>query len=333
MALRNSIRRDRRRSCYSNLENIQRMVEKLFRRGKARLSVRRFMVKKMFINDFLQALTIISLSLGGLNSVTLGNAQEIPTESGVDAVSVVPEKNKGKPVFKTLQSFPASEAAANEETSAPFDYTSLYDGSSPLKRLDKTAPIWVSADRKFVILGGKTCLRDGLLEFFACRKNSKEHESIVSLDIPPHLIHAALLVIGAKQGTPAKFDPAFTPPTGEVIDIVVCWRDLESGTLRKVKAQDMVEENESGQTMQSHWVFTGGLFGVDPDGKKYYLANVTGEVFGLANFPGSILDVPFESPSDYSNLYYTTKTENIPQISTDVILILSRTLGDASKTE
>ena len=73
------------------------MVEKLFRRGKARLSVRRFMVKKMFINDFLQALTIISLSLGGLNSVTLGNAQEIPTESGVDAVSIVPEKNKGKP--------------------------------------------------------------------------------------------------------------------------------------------------------------------------------------------------------------------------------------------
>lgn len=324
---------ERRRNYYSNLANIQRMIENLFRRGKARLSAWRFRVKKMFINDCLLALAIISLSLLGTNSVMIGNAQEIPNESGVDAVSIVPEKDKGKPVFKTPQSLPASDAATNEEAFSPFDYTSLYDGTSPLKRLDKTSPIWVSADRKFVILGGKICLRDGLLEFFACRKNSKEHESIVSLDIPPHLIHAALLVIGAKQGTPAKFDPEFVSPTGEVINITVCWRDPNSGALRKVKAQDMVEENESGQTMQSHWVFTGGLFGVDPDGKKYYLANVTGEVFGLANFPGSILDVPFESPSDYSNLYYTTKTENIPQNSTDVILILSRALGDASITK
>ncbi len=278
--------------------------------------------------DFRLILTTVFLSLAGTINATVGNTQEIPKESGVEAISITPEKERGKPVFKTPQSLPISEAEANEETPSTFDYTSLYDGTSPLKRLDKKAPIWVSADRKFVILGGKICLRDGLLEFFACRKNSKEHESIVSLDIPPHLIHAALLVIGAKQGTPAKFDLEFVPPTGEVIDISVCWRDLESGILRKVKAQEMVMENESGQTMQSHWVFTGGLFGVDPDGKKYYLANVTGEVFGLANFPGSILDVPFESKSDYSDLYYTTNTANIPQNSTDVILILSRVLGD-----
>ena len=278
--------------------------------------------------DFRLILTTVFLSLAGTINATVGNAQEIPKESGVEAISITPEKEKGKPVFKTPQSLPISEAEANEETPSTFDYTSLYDGTSPLKRLDKKAPIWVSADRKFIVLGGKTCLRDGLLEFFACRKNSKEHESIVSLDIPPHLIHAALLVIGAKQGTPAKFDLEFVPPTGEVIDIIVCWRDPESGTLRKVKAQEMVMENESGKTMQSHWVFTGGLFGVDPDGKKYYLANVTGEVFGLANFPGSILDVPFESKSDYSDLYYTTNTANIPQNSTDVILILSRALGD-----
>lgn len=205
-----------------------------------------------------------------------------------------------------------------------FDYPSLFTGKTALLKLDKSAPIWVSKDRQNVVLGGEVCLREGLLEFFACRKNSKEHESIVSLDIPPHLIHAALLAIGAKQGTPAKFDPEFVSPTGEEIEINVCWRDEETGNVRKVRAQEFVLENESGKKMQAPWVFTGGLFGVDPNGKKYYLANVTGEVFGVSNFPGSVLDVPFESSNDNSQLNYAPNTKIIPSVGTKVVLVLSR---------
>lgn len=206
----------------------------------------------------------------------------------------------------------------------PFDYTSLHEDPTCLKKLDKVSPIWVAKDRKSVILGGEICLREGLLEFFACRKNSKEHESIVVLDIPPHLIHAALLVIGAKQGAPAKYDPDFIPPTGEEIEINVRWLDPASKKVKSLRAQEMILENESERIMQSDWVFTGGLFGVDPDGKKYYLANVTGEVFGVSNFPGSVLDVPFESPSDYSALFYTPNTKQIPELGTKVLLILTR---------
>lgn len=205
----------------------------------------------------------------------------------------------------------------------PFNYSVLFNESEDLRKLDKNSPIWVSRDRKNVFLGGEVCLREGLLEFFACRKNSKEHESIITLDIPPHLIHAALLVIGAKQGAPAKFDPVFVPPTGDEIEVRVRWRD-ENNEIRSERAQEWILENESGKIMQASWVFSGGLFGVDPDGKKYYLANVTGEVFGVSNFPGSVLDVPVESPSDYSALYYMPNTKKIPPIGTKVIIILSR---------
>ena len=205
-----------------------------------------------------------------------------------------------------------------------FDFASLDDEPDALKRLDATAPIWVSKDRSRVLLGGEICLREGELEFFACRRNSKEHESIVALDVPPHLIHAALLVIGVKQGAPAKFNPVFEPPRGDVVEIEARWRDAKSGALIKRRAQEMILENESERTMRSNWVFAGGLFGVDPDGKKYYLANVTGEVFGVSNFPGAVLDVPFESPSDYSNLYYQANTEAIPEIGAPVLLVLRR---------
>lgn len=218
----------------------------------------------------------------------------------------------------------AVAASSASGTNAAANFEPLVDASKTLKRLDKTAPIWVSTDRANVVLGGTICLREGLLEFFACRRGSKEHESIVALDVPPHLICAALLAIGAKQGTPAKFEPKFVPPTGEEIEIEVRWRDGKTGEIRKVRAQEMVVEETSGKPMSVPWVFTGGVFGVDADGKKYYLANVTGEIFGVSNFPGSVLDVPLESSSDNAQLMYAPNTPKIPPIGTDVTLILSR---------
>ena len=198
------------------------------------------------------------------------------------------------------------------------------DAPEKLRRLDKTAPIWVSVDRKRVVLGGVVCLREGPLEFFACRRGSKEHESVVSLDVAPHLICAALLAIGAKQGKPAKFDPEFVPPTGEEIEIELRWRDAESGAVRKIRAQEAVRVAETGREMSAPWVFTGGLFGVDAEGKKYYLANVTGEIFGVSNFPGSVLDVPFESSSNNALLTFEANTDKIPPTGTPTALILTR---------
>ena len=216
------------------------------------------------------------------------------------------------------------DAEARTRRAVEETVSATVDEPEKLRRLDKTAPIWVSTDRERVVLGGVVCLREGPLEFFACRRGSKEHESVVSLDVAPHLICAALLAVGAKQGKPAKFDPEFVPPTGEEIEIELRWRDAESGAVRKIRAQETVREAETGCEMSAPWVFTGGLFGVDAEGKKYYLANVTGEIFGVSNFPGSVLDVPFESSSDNALLTFEANTEKIPPTGTPTALILTR---------
>lgn len=216
------------------------------------------------------------------------------------------------------------DAEARTRRAVEETVSATVDEPEKLRRLDKTAPIWVSSDRKRVVLGGVVCLREGPLEFFACRRGSKEHESVVSLDVAPHLICAALLAVGAKQGKPAKFDPEFVPPTGEEIEIELRWRDAASETVRKVRAQETVRVAETGREMTAPWVFTGGLFGVDAEGKKYYLANVTGEIFGVSNFPGSVLDVPFESSSDNALLTFEANTDKIPPTGTPTALILTR---------
>ena len=260
--------------------------------------------------------------------------QDVPTESGVDELPPESRSNSASAVDSTLGESESSKDAHKENSESgrgTFDYASLYVGPGSLKKLDRSSPIWVTTDRKRVVLGGVVCLRDGWLEFFACRSNSKEHESIIALETPPHLIHAALLAIGAKQGAPAKYDPEFVPPSGDEINIDVCWRDSKDGKICRRRAQEMIRDEKSGKTMASSWVFTGGLFGVDPDGKKYYLANVTGEVFGVSNFPGSVLDVPYESSSDNSRLSYVANTEKIPDVNTNVVLILS--LGGKDDTD
>ena len=256
-------------------------------------------------------------------------AQDVPKETGLAELPVEAPSRSVRPELRSkIEAKPHEVVVSGDREKKSFDYTTLFDEPKKLKRLDRTAPIWATTDRSCVALGGKICLREGWLEFFACRLGSKEHESIVALDVPPHLIHAALLAIGAKQGAPAKYDPVFTPPSGDEIDIFVRWRDEKTGKVRQIRAQEMIKDEQSGKTMDSPWVFTGGLFGVDPDGKKYYLANVTGEIFGVANFPGSVLDVPYESSNDNSQLSYVANAEKIPPVDSDVLLVLSRAKRD-----
>ncbi len=206
------------------------------------------------------------------------------------------------------------------EEEAPF--VPLADKPEQLKQLDPKEPIWIATDRTQVVLVGTICLREGALEFFACRERTKEHESIVVLGIKPHLIHAALLLIGAKQGKPAQFTPTFVPPFGEKIAIHIRWKD-ELGRQHEVRAQEWIREVKTHQEMNVPWVFTGGLFGTNTDGKRYYLADLSGEIFGVSNFPGSILDIPIESTSDNNNLVFEPNTEKIPPIGTRVTLILT----------
>ena len=197
--------------------------------------------------------------------------------------------------------------------------------------LDENDPIWISRDRKNVVLLGNICLREGLLEFFACRKGSKEHESIVSLAIKPFLIHAALLVIGAEPGKPAQFSPKFVPAQGPEINIKVVWRD-EEGIIQSREAQEFVMEsvrspNEKKREMSVPFVFTGSMFRNidDENGKQFpiYMADATGEIFGVSNFPASILDVPIRSSDSNEELLFQPYTERIPPVGTPITLILS----------
>src|SRR5690606_34946207 len=62
-------------------------------------------------------------------------------------------------------------------------------------------------------------------------------ESIVTFNAPVQHIHAGLLALGAKPGTPVKFEPEYTPPTGQKIEIAITWLDEENQQQRMTAQQ------------------------------------------------------------------------------------------------
>lgn len=90
-----------------------------------------------------------------------------------------------------------------------------------------------------VLLKGQIALREGPLELLCCKKQTKEHESILAVDTKAYVIHTALLALGAKPGAPAKIEPAFQPASGQKIQIFVQWTDA-AGKSHRVRAQTWV---------------------------------------------------------------------------------------------
>ena len=198
----------------------------------------------------------------------------------------------------------------------------LVDKEVKLIALSPDQSILLAADRKSVVFLAEVCLREGPLEFFACSKNTKEHESILATRAKPSLIHVGLLAMGAEPGTPVQFTPNFAPATGPRIDITLRWLDKE-GKSQEVKAEEWIQEMSSKKQMDTHWVFSGSLFQKLESGKNQYVADVTGEIVGVSNFPTVVLDIPIASTSDNSDLLFQAFTEKIPDDGTHVTVILT----------
>lgn len=96
----------------------------------------------------------------------------------------------------------------------------------------------INVQERCVDVESSVCLHRGALELVACTKGTKEHESIVAIQAKPMHIHAALLLLGAKPGSPAtrqqlgdKSERWFdVPPSGGPVDVFLVLKDKE-GTL------------------------------------------------------------------------------------------------------
>lgn len=95
---------------------------------------------------------------------------------------------------------------------------------------------------KSVLLRATVSLTNGLLEMLLCLKETKEHESILTLDGEAFAIHSALLALGCQEGVPVSYLPVYEPPAGAKVSIFVTWTDHE-GKLHREPAQKWVRHS------------------------------------------------------------------------------------------
>lgn len=229
-------------------------------------------------------------------------------------------------LFWTASSLTAQQGEPKQSADKTGKATAPKIDPAQLKRLAKDHEIWVDLKRRFVVIGGEVCLREGALEMFACSQGSKEHESVVAVKSPARFAHAALLAVGAKVGNVVRFSPEYKPASGTTIDIWVLWKDKD-GMQRTVRAQDWIKNVRTDKPMKYDWVFAGSGFMVDEEtGQRYYYAD-GGDFICVSNFSTATLDLPVKSSQDTADLLFAAFTKNIPPLETPVRLVLVPRLG------
>lgn len=224
---------------------------------------------------------------------------------------------KPSPDATTAQDFAEPRVGVLPEWGAP-----LVDNLNRLRRLDLNYPVWVDKDQQRVVLLGSICKRSGPLELFACLLNSKEHESVVSVNTTANLVQAGLLAVGAQTGAPAQLEPKYEPARGTEIKVTVVWNDQE-GRRQSTQAQNWIRRTGSAESMKEPWVFAGGRFWRNKEsGREVFSADMTGDLISVSNFPDAMLDVPIPSPTADAALLFEAFTERIPPRGTPVTILL-----------
>jgi hypothetical protein len=173
-----------------------------------------------------------------------------------------------------------------------------------------------------VHLLAEVVLRQGPLEVFLCKFQTKEHEAILNCDVNALDVHQALLVAGGKPGKPVQFRPDYVAASGSKIDVTITFMQGDKQVTKP--AQHWIRDAKAKKEMQSGWVFPGSrlMDDIDNPGKKYYCAN-NGEIVSLSNFPDSMLDLPIPSSSVNEGLAFEAWTDRIPGKGTKVLVTLT----------
>jgi hypothetical protein len=185
--------------------------------------------------------------------------------------------------------------------------------------------IWIDTNPKArrVLVRAYVCRQRAPLEEFMCRKDSKEHESVLAVELDPKSLQAALIAAELKPGSPARYDgEKFHPPSGERLEITVEWK--QDGVFKKARAQDWIRDLKTQKAITHDFVFAGSEIVEDPQTKQKRFLGDSGDLVSVANFPGSIVDLAVHSSNTNDALLFEAFTERIPPQDTEVIVVVRK---------
>lgn len=203
----------------------------------------------------------------------------------------------------------------------------------------KMPGIAIHPAERVVDVDAEVCLDQGALELIACTKDSKEHESIVMIHARPSHIHAALLLLGARNGHPAMrrpLDQQMTrwediPATGDLIDVSLAWkkedgspteRPLSDFLMRSVEEESPVDDKKDREKFPNSFLFAGSHLGDEAETPRKYLAELSGNVISISTFGDELLCLPDIHGHENQALAWQIDPTHLPKKNTKVLLRL-----------
>lgn len=217
---------------------------------------------------------------------------------------------------------PAQPLSGVTEEKSREQNPSATDSHPGMTRLSPTEKVWLDQEAGQIVVGGEIVLQRGQIEFFACPRRTKEHESVVAVDASARLVHTGLLAIGLLAGKPVQFAPEYRAAEGPPVRIEVRWIDAE-GNPQQVDAKEWILNTRTGKPLETDWVFAGSSFWRDEvTGEEYYQAD-GGDLVCVSNFPTATLDLPIASSQSNEALLFEVFESRVPARGTPVELVFS----------
>jgi|TARA_B110000263_G_scaffold248008_1_gene262020 hypothetical protein len=200
--------------------------------------------------------------------------------------------------------------------------------------------IKLNLEERCVDVNATVCLHKGLLELVACTKGSKEHESILSIAARPMHIHTAMLLMGARPGTPAlrkARDGALkrwipVEPAGDSVRVSLVFPDSkgkpQEHPLSKFISPAQPDEisgipmNKKLETFPASFLFAGSHLVENGPGPKKYVCEQSGNVISISTFGDELLCLPGIHGHQNDGLSWQVNPKDLPKIGEQVILRL-----------
>lgn len=167
----------------------------------------------------------------------------------------------------------------------------------------------------------------------ACSKGTKEHESIVAIDVASKHVHLGFLLIGAQNGEPAmrrqlNDDGPWVdiPPSGDPIDVSLVIQDESGKTVERPIADYVTRTTVAGDTKPDQpfpdsFLFAGSHL-IENGSNTHYLADLQGAVISVSTFGDEVLCLSGTNSKNNGALDWAANPETLPKAGTRVTLRL-----------
>ena len=156
--------------------------------------------------------------------------------------------------------------------------------------------------------------RDANIEFFACGKLGKTHESVLIVDAEPIYIFTVLGALDFKPGMNLEVEGDPRTPIGSPVEIWVEWQQGEEVVSRP--ARELLWNAFTDEPMQeTRWIFTGGRHKNDQ-----YTAQLFHNIVAVYRDPDSLFNHPLPTGTD--DRTYRVNTDVVPPKGTKIKLII-----------